>query len=183
MSLSDPAPFDFTAKLKDGEEILWTGRGSGQNMASKLIFPMVAVAGLGGFLLLGFPLSGFQTDMAWVALFGLAISGLVIWFFRARMLAPPSEDYAITTHRVLIVSGPIGRICRSYLPSQNKRTDRRAMMFYAIKHIAKRRTIMFVPTRARSMPQGFDPVFVGIENALAVAELAAETFQLKLIKR
>ena len=181
--MSDLPPFDFASKLKADEELLWTGRGSGRNMAGKLVFPMVALAGLGAFLLLGFPLSGFQTDMAWVALFGLAISAVAIWFFRARILAPSSEDYAITNQRVLIVSGPIGRICRSYLPSQNKRTDRRAMMFYAVKLIAKRDTIIFVPARAKSMPQGFDPVFVGVENAAEVAELAAQTFKVKLLKR
>lgn len=181
--MSDPAPYDFASKLKDDEEILWTGRGSGRNLTRKLIFPMLGIGALGVFLLLGFPLSGFQNDMAWISLWGLIISGIVIWFFRARVLAPPTEEYAITNQRVLIVSGPIGRICRTYMPSQNKRKDRRAMMFYAVKHIAKRQTIVFLPVRAKAMPQGFDPIFVGIENSLEVAELAAKTFQQKLIKR
>ena len=181
MSVSEP--FDFSKKLKDGEDLLWTGRGSGRNLNRHLVLPVIGVGILGLFLLLGFPLSGFRAEMALVAGWALAISGIVIWFFRARILAPPSEEYAITNERVLIVSGPIGRICRPYSPTKKKRSDRLSYMFYAVKHVAKRDSIFFLPARSKSMPQGFPPIFVGVENSLQVAELAAETFELKLIKR
>jgi|GEM_PF-4096877 len=175
--------FDFEARLKADEELLWTGRGSGRNTNRKIILPMIGVAFLGAFLVLGFPLSGFQTDMAWVALWGLVITAIVLWFFRARMLGPETEEYAISTKRIFIVSGPIGRVCRTYAPSPKKRARGAGIRFYAVKHIAKRRSIQFLPARANAAPQGYPPIFVGIENSLEVAELAAETFQIKLIKR
>lgn len=177
------APFDFDAKLKDDETLIWTGRGSGRNLSWNILFPMIAVALLSLFLVLGFPLSGFRAEMAWVALWALVVSAIVLWFFRARMLGPSTEEYAITDKRVLIVSGPIGRICRAYMPTTKKRAARNGLTFYAVKHVQKRRAIVFLPTRSKSPPQGYPPVFTGIENSLQVAELAANTFELKLIKR
>lgn len=177
------APYDFASQLKAGEDLLWQGRGSGRNMNRHLILPLIGVSFLGAFLLLGFPLSGFQAEMAVLALGTLLILGLIIWFFRARILAPSTEEYAITTERVLIVSGPIGRVCRPYFPTQKKGKKRRAHMFYAIKHVAKRSSIVFLPVQSKAMPQGYPPIFVGIEKSLAVAQLAADTFALKLIKR
>lgn len=181
--MEDRDAFDFAAKLKDDERLVWTGRGSGRNLSWNILFPMVAVATLGAFLILGYPLSGFRGEMGLVALWGLVISGIVLWFFRARMVGPSTEEYAISTNRILIVSGPIGRICRAYVPTPKKRTARSGLMFYAIKHVKKRDTIVFLPARAKTMPQGYPPVFTGIENSLQVAELAAKTFDLKLIKR
>ncbi|MEL6861648.1 MAG: hypothetical protein AAGL11_07410 [Pseudomonadota bacterium] len=181
--MSSSVPFDFSGKLKEGEDLLWTGRGSGRNLNRHLVLPVLGVGFLGVFLLLGFPLSGFRAEMALVAVWAAIVTGIVIWFFRARILAPPLEEYAITSERILIVSGPIGRICRPYFPTQKKRTDRRAYMFYAVKHVAKRNAIHFLPARSKSMPQGFPPIFVGVEDSLKIAELAAETFQVKLIKR
>ena len=181
--MSGPPPFDFSGKLKDDEELLWTGRGSGRNLNRHLVLPLFGVGVLGLFLLLGFPLSGFRGEMALVAVWAAIITGIVFWFFRARILSPPLEEYAITNQRILIVSGPIGRICRPYFPTQKKRTDRRAYMFYAVKHVAKRSSIHFLPARSKSMPQGYPPIFVGVENSLRIAELAAATFDVKLIKR
>jgi hypothetical protein len=181
--MSDNPRFDFTAKLKDGEELLWTGRGSGRNFSFNILFPMIAVSGLGIFLILAFPLSGFEAEMALVSLWALVISAIVLWFFRARMLGPPREEYAISTQRVFIVAGPIGRVCRSYAPARQKHGRSKAMTFHAIKHNRKRGSIIFLPTRSKSIPQGYPPVFVGVENSLKIAELAAETFNLKLIKR
>lgn len=175
--------FDFKSKLKEGESLLWTGRGSGRNMNRHLVLPVLGVGFLGVFLILGFPLSGFRSEMALVALWGLVVTGIVGWFFRARILAPPQEEYAITSERILIVSGPIGRVCRPYFPTKKKRADRRAYLFYAIKHVAKRNSIHFLPARSKSMPQGFPPIFVGVEDSLRIAQLAADTYSLKLIKR
>ena len=56
-------------------------------------------------------------------------------------------------------------------------------MFFAIKHVERRRSIKFLPVRHSTVPQGYPPVFVGVENSLQVAQLAAETFDIKLIKR
>lgn len=181
--MSPADTFDFTAKLKDDETLLWTGRGSGRNFNRALILPVLGAGILGSFLLLGFPLSGFQIEMAWVALWGLAVSGIVIWFFRARMLSPPDEEYAITSERVLIVSGPIGRVCRSYRPKTRKHIRQHGLSFYAVKHVRKTNSVKFLPARSNTMPQGFPPIFVGVENARAVAELAADTFSVKLIHR
>lgn len=182
-NMSENVRFDFVAKLKDGENLIWTGRGSGRNLSFNILFPMIAVSGLCLFLILAFPFSGFQTDMALVSLWALVISAIVLWFFRARMLGPSTEEYAITTQRIFIVSGPIGRVCRTYTPTPKKRGRNKAMSFHAIKHIRKRESIVFLPARAKSTPQGYPPVFVGVENSLQIAELAAETFNLKLIKR
>ena len=99
------------------------------------------------------------------------------------MLGPSTEVYAISTQRIFIVSGPIGRVCRTYTPTQKKRGRTKAMSFHAVKHIQKRGSIVFLPARTKSAPQGYPPVFVGVENSLQIAELAAETFNLKLIKR
>ena len=181
--MADQPGFDFASKLKDDEDLLWTGHGSGRNMSFNIIFPMIAVSFLGLFLALGFPLSGFQFEMAWIALGALVITGLVIWFFRARMLGPVNEEYAISSKRIFIVSGPIGRICRSYVPTQKKSARGSGVRFYAVKHVAKRQSIVFLPARSKSVPQGYPPVFVGVENSLEVAEMAAETFKIKLIKR
>lgn len=182
-SMPDSAGFDFSAKLKDGETLLWTGRGSGRNLSFNILFPMIGVSVLGAFLVLAYPLSGFQVEMALVSLWGLVISGIVLWFFRARMRGPQKEEYAISNTRIFIVSGPIGRVCRTYLPTPKKRTRGTALKFYAIKHVRKRGAVVFLPARPKSMPQGYPPVFIGVENSLEVAELAAETFNLKLIKR
>ncbi len=181
--MSEHSAFDFTRKLKDDETLLWAGRGSGRNTSLNIIMPMIAVSFLGLFLILGFPLSGFQFEMALIALGALAIAGIVVWFFRARMLGPASEEYAISSNRIFIVSGPIGRICRTYVPSPKKTTRGSGIRFYAVKHIAKRRSVAFLPARSKSVPPGYPPVFVGIENSLKIAELAAETFKIKLIKR
>ncbi|NQY98261.1 MAG: hypothetical protein HRT82_13995 [Henriciella sp.] len=181
--MTDSAGFDFSAKLKDGEELLWTGHGSGKNVNWNILFPMIAVSLLGSFLVLAFPLSGFRSDMALVSLWALVISAIVLWFFRARMLGPGTEEYAISTQRIFIVSGPIGRNCRAYAPTLKKRARGNAMKFHAIKHIQKRGSIVFLPARSKTMPQGYPPIFVGVEDSLKVAELAAETFELKLIKR
>ena len=181
--MAENVDFNFQAKLNDDEELLWAGRGSGHNMSASILFPMIAVGALGMFLILAFPLSGFQVEMALVSLWSLVISGIVVWFFRARMLGPSKEEYAISTTRVFIVSGPIGRICRTYSPSSKKHARGRAHKFYAIKHISKNNSITFLLTRTKSTPQGYPPVFVGIENSMQVAELAAQTFGLKLIKR
>jgi len=175
--------FDFAAKMKDGEDLLWCGRGSGRNMSSNILFPMIAVSFLGMFLILGFPLSGFQAEMALISLWGLVIMAIVLWFFRARMLGPAKEEYAISTQRIFIVSGPIGRVCRTYEPTAKKRARGNGLKFFAIKHVRKRGSVVFLPARAKSLPQGYPPVFVGVENALQVAELAAETFKLKLVKK
>jgi len=181
--MSDTYRFDFGTKLKDGEELLWTGQGSGRNLSFSILFPMFAVGSLGLFLVLAFPLSGFQTEMALISLWALVISVVVLWFFRARMLDPAREEYAISTQRIFIVSGPIGRVCRTYAPTLKKRGRGNSMKFHAIKHVRKRRSIVFLPARTKSIPQGYPPVFVGVENSLQIAELAAETFNLKLIKR
>ncbi len=181
--MSNSVSFDFTAKLKDGETLLWTGHGSGRNLSFNILFPMIGVSVLGFFLVLAFPLSGFQVEMALVSLWALVIAGIVLWFFRARMLGPGKEEYAISSERVFIVSGPIGRTCRTYLPTPKKRARGTALKFYAIKHVHKRRAVIFLPERSKSMPQGYPPVFIGVENSLEVAELAANTFKLKLIKR
>lgn len=181
--MSDTTRFDFTSKLKERETLLWTGRGSGRNLSFNILFPMMAVSLLGLFLVFAFPLSGFQMEMALVSLWALVISGIVLWFFKARMMGPAKEEYAISNQRIFIVSGPIGRICRVYLPTAKKRARGNALKFHAIKHIQKRRAIVFLPARSKSIPQGYPPVFVGVENSLEVAELAAETFKLKLLKR
>ncbi|MCR9080552.1 MAG: hypothetical protein NXH78_15765 [Hyphomonadaceae bacterium] len=181
--MSEIAGFDFTAKLKDGETLVWTGRGSGRNLSFNILFPMVAVSLLGLFLVFAYPLSGFQTEMALVSLWALVISGIVVWFFRARMMGPSKEEYAISDQRIFIVSGPIGRVCRIYMPTAKKRARGNALKFYAVKHIQKRQAIVFLPARSKSIPQGYPPIFVGVENSLKVAELAAETFDLKLVKR
>nr|WP_070960283.1 hypothetical protein [Hyphomonas sp. Mor2] len=181
--MSDPQGFDFAAKLKPDEDLLWTGRGSGRNLSTSILFPLIAVSLLGLFLVLAFPLSGFQAEMALVSLWALVIAGIVLWFFRARMLGPATEEYAISNQRIFIVSGPIGRVCRTYLPTPKKRARGNALKFYAIKHVRKRKAIVFIPARSKSIPQGYPPVFVGVEDSLRVAELAADTFQLKLIKR
>lgn len=176
-------PFDFSDQLKDDETLLWTGRGSGRNLNRKILFPMITVSVFGLFLVLGFPLSGFQTDMALVALLGLAVSAIVIWFFRARMLSPSSEEYAVTSQRILIVSGPIGRICRSYYPRCKRQVQKRVILFHGIKLVRKRGTVVFLTVRSRTAPQGHPPIFVGIADAEQVARLAAETFAVKLIQR
>lgn len=181
--MSDSVRFDFAAKLKPDETLLWTGRGSGRNLSFNIVFPMIGVSALGLFLVLAYPLSGFQLEMALVSLWALVISGIVLWFFRARMLGPQDEEYAISNKRIFIVSGPIGRVCRAYLPTQKKRARGTGLRFYAVKHVRKRRAVVFLPARSKSMPQGYPPVFVGLENSLEVAELAAKTFNLKLIKR
>lgn len=152
-------------------------------MSFNILFPMIGVSLLGLFLALAYPLSGFQTEMAFVSLWALGISAIVLWFFRARLLGPAKEEYAISNQRIFIVSGPIGRICRTYLPVPKKRARGASLKFYAIKHVQKRRSVKFLPARSKSMPQGYPPVFVGIEDSLKVAELAAETFGLKLIRR
>ncbi|MBO6688879.1 MAG: hypothetical protein JJ931_01290 [Henriciella sp.] len=181
--MSHQAGFDFSTKLKNDETLLWTGHGSGRNLSFNILFPIVGVSLLGLFLILAYPLSGFQMEMGLVSLWALVISGIVLWFFRARMLGPSKEEYAISNQRIFIVSGPIGRICRTYLPAPKKRARGVEMKFYAIKHVRKRSTVIFLPARSKSMPQGYPPAFVGVENSLEVAELAAETFDLKLIKR
>ncbi len=181
--MSDIASFDFETKLKDDEHLLWTGKGSGRNLSVRIVVPMVAIAGLGLFLVLAFPLSGFQSEMAMISLWALVISAIGIWFFRARMLGPSNEEYAISTQRVFIVSGPIGRVCRPYSPSAKKRGARAGWTFYAIKHISKRNAVEFLPVRSKSTPQGYPPIFVGVSDSKRVAELAAKTFNLKLILR
>ena len=181
--MSDERGFEFSAKLKADETLLWSGRGSGRNLSMNIVFPMVAVSVLCLFLVAAFPLSGFQTQMAFVSLWALVISGIVLWFFRARMLGPSEEEYAISNQRIFIVSGPFGRICRTYLPVAKKRARGVGLKFYAIKHVRKRSSVIFLPARSKSMPQGYPPAFIGIENSLEIAELAADAFGLKLIKR
>ena len=181
--MSDPIAYDFATKLTEDESLLWTGRGSGLNLHRRLLLPMLLISGLGFFLVLSFPLSGFQSEMALLSLWGLIISGIVIWFFRARMRAPAQEAYAITNQRILIVAGPIGRICRSYYPRQKRNRDRRKPVFHAIKLKQKQGTIAFLTARSGPAAQGYPPIFVGVEAAEHVAQLAADTFKLKLIRR
>ena len=175
-----PTPaFDFNAKLKPDEELLWTDRGR----QSQPLDPV--------------PIGGGQPARP------VSRAGLPAQRISSRNGAGFPVGIGDFGHRPMVLSRPCSDPRPKNMPfpisrSSSSRTDRSgacaAPIFQRQRSAAMRRN--FMPSsisenamrspssaRSKSIPQAYPPVFVGVDESLHVAELAAETFKLKLIKR